>query len=74
MSLKELIEIIEMWDSLGGSVQNQLKDVFIDGESIEDQNGNALQYMLHDFLEQLPDTISDKDHLIDKIRDYLNKD
>lgn len=74
MSLKELIDIISLWDNLGGSVQEQLIDVFIGGESIEDQNSNALQYMLNDFLEQLPDTISDKDLLIEKIRDYLNKD
>ena len=74
MNLGELLEIIKLWDNLGGSVQGQLNDIVLNGEDLEDQNENALQYILNDFLEELPEDIADVNFMKENISDYLNRD
>ena len=79
MDMTTFIDLAEAWCNLGGAVQEQLKAVLDDSDTMEKQNPNALRVASDRFLreaaqcddEQLSDDASSFRQMI---TDFLNGD
>lgn len=69
MRIETFLGLCEGYANLGGAVQDQMKDVILDGEDLEGKNGNALR-MIQDYLERVRE-VADED-LIEDLEPYIN--
>jgi hypothetical protein len=71
MTLSDFLRLAKQYTDLGWSVQEQLQDVAT-GESLDEQNPNALE-MCADILRDLADfDMTDADDLAGEISEYLD--
>lgn len=71
MKLEVFLSLADEYVRMGGSVQEQLKAVVLDGEDMEDQNPNALRYVETFLRDAARDEIDDAAEWAADIADYL---
>lgn len=70
MKIEDLLDLCQRYSDMGWAVQEQLASV-IDGEALEDQNGNALE-IIRKFLRKCDDAgVSGALVIADCIQDHL---